>query len=121
MKKKVDRKRNGNAANNGSKWITRKRRYAIYERDDFRCVYCGKPMEEAKHPFTLDHIVPCELGGTHESSNLATACKFCNTRKRDKSQRQFFAYLRKLGVDTDKIKNRIRRNVRRALKGNFKL
>ena len=113
---------NHNPANKGSKWITRKRRFAIYERDDHKCVYCGIQMEDAPQPFTLDHIVPCELGGSNASGNLVSSCKSCNAAKGAKSQRAFFKWLRETkSVDTDKIKNRIRRNVRRALKGNFKI
>jgi 5-methylcytosine-specific restriction endonuclease McrA len=107
---------NSNAANNGGAWIAPKKRRAIYLRDDLRCVYCGTGIEDGVQ-FTLDHIVPCELGGDNGAANLVTACKACNSSKGSKSQRQFFAYLRDRGVDTDKIGARIRRNLRRKLKG----
>lgn len=41
------------------------------------CVYCGGPAP------TVDHIVPVSKGGTSEWSNLAAACKSCNSSKRD--------------------------------------
>ena len=105
-----------NIANNGGKWITPKRRKAIYLRDDLRCVYCDKGIEDGI-VFTLDHRVPCELGGTNANTNLVTACKCCNSSKGAKTVPQFLAYLRDQGVDTDAIAIRIRRNVRRKVKG----
>lgn len=112
----VGMRNNNNAANNGGKWIAPKKRRAIYLRDDLRCVYCGAGIEDGVQ-FTLDHIVPCELGGDNSAANLVTACKTCNSSKGSKSQRAFFAFLRDKGVDTDKIAKRIRRNLRRKLQG----
>jgi 5-methylcytosine-specific restriction endonuclease McrA len=112
----TNRKRNNNVANNGGAWIAPKKRRAIYMRDDLRCVYCRAGIEDDIQ-FTLDHIVPQELGGDNSAQNLTTACKHCNTSKGSKSQRQFFTYLRDKGVDTDKIAKRIRRNIRRKLQG----
>lgn len=111
---------NTNKANYGGKWIRPKKRRAIYERDDLRCVYCGHGIEDGI-VFALDHLLPQELGGTNAVTNLVTCCKACNSAKGNKTVRQFFAYLRDGGVDTDKIGNRIRRNTRRKLKGNFRI
>ncbi len=43
------------------------------------CVYCGvvDPVE-----MTRDHIVPFAFGGDGSVSNLAPACRTCNTSKR---------------------------------------
>ena len=78
------------------------------------CVYCEKGIEDGIQ-FTLDHVVPQDLGGSNETKNLVTACKTCNSAKGSKSTRQFFAYLAKKGVDTAGISKRIQRNVRRKL------
>lgn len=112
--------KNGNIANNGGKWITPARRRAIYIRDDLRCVYCEQGIEDGI-VFTLDHLTSQDLGGTNESRNLVTCCKSCNSAKGGKSIRGFFTWLRGKGIDTDKIKNRIRRNVNRKLKGSFRI
>lgn len=62
------------------------RRYAIFERDGYRCHLCGKRTKpdadylDPRSP-TLDHIVPLSLGGTHTRENVATACRSCNSRK----------------------------------------
>jgi len=104
-----------NIANNGGKWISKKKRHAIYKRDDLECVYCGNGPEDAI--LTLDHLIPQELGGENEVKNLVTCCKTCNSMKGSKTLRQFFVYLRDRSVDTEKIANRIRRNTQRKLKG----
>ena len=61
----------------------------VYERDGYKCHLCGKRTKadaKAPHPQapTLDHIVPLAQGGTHEPSNVATACFICNSRKGDR-------------------------------------
>lgn len=58
------------------------RRFAIMKRDGFRCQYCGaSPSSGAV--LEVDHIVPQAEGGTHEASNLITACQQCNVGKSD--------------------------------------
>lgn len=44
------------------------------------CFYCG----EAKNQ-TLDHVIPVSRGGAHSIGNLVTACKSCNSSKRDRT------------------------------------
>jgi 5-methylcytosine-specific restriction endonuclease McrA len=104
-----------NAANNGSKWISKKKRHAIYMRDELSCIYCGDGPES--QILTLDHLIPQELGGENNVSNLVTCCKSCNCMKGSKTIRQFFVYLRDRGINTDLIAKRIQRNVKRKLKG----
>ena len=55
------------------------RREQIFERDQFRCVYCGKvfPTEE----LTVDHVQARVRGGDRSGGNLVTACSGCNTAK----------------------------------------
>ena len=55
------------------------RREQIFERDQFRCVYCGKvfPAEE----LTVDHVQARVRGGDRSGGNLVTACSGCNTIK----------------------------------------
>ena len=62
----------------------------VYERDGYKCHLCGKRTKaDAKVPHpqapTLDHIVPLAQGGTHEPSNVATACFMCNSLKGDRN------------------------------------
>lgn len=73
-----------------SKWITASRRLAIYLRDGFACVYCGRDLRRArKQDVALDHLKPqCKDGG-HESSNLVTACKRCNCARQERPWWQY--------------------------------
>lgn len=43
------------------------------------CFYCGSLFD-----ITIDHIVPISKGGHHSIGNLASACKSCNSSKKDK-------------------------------------
>jgi hypothetical protein len=55
------------------------KRNGIFERDGYRCVYCGTqfPAEE----LSLDHVHPRVRGGDRSEGNLVTACRACNTLK----------------------------------------
>lgn len=55
------------------------KRNEIFERDGYRCVYCGErfPAEE----LTIDHVQPRVRGGDRSQGNLVTACRGCNTLK----------------------------------------
>jgi hypothetical protein len=55
------------------------KRNGIFERDEFRCVYCGEQFPAAE--LTLDHVQPRVRGGDRSEGNLVTACRACNTLK----------------------------------------
>jgi 5-methylcytosine-specific restriction endonuclease McrA len=57
----------------------RENRLKIYERDNYRCTYCGKQL--TRFTATLDHITPASEGGDNSAENLKTACLQCNSRK----------------------------------------
>ena len=57
-------------------------RFAILERDGFRCVYCGRGASECA--LQVDHVHPVALGGTDDAENLVTACWDCNSGKTDR-------------------------------------
>jgi len=65
----------------------------IYARDRYLCQYCGakegstkvvngKPVRVV---LTLDHILPESRGGKFQWDNLISACKFCNSKKGDRT------------------------------------
>ena len=97
----------------GSKWIRPEKRLAIYARDGFACVYCG--TTESESVLSLDHVLPREMGGTHEASNLVTSCFCCNSAKRDVPMRAWFVMLRDRGIDTAKLSARIRTHLARPI------
>lgn len=55
------------------------KRLEIFERDGWRCQYCGDLVDETNA--TLDHYVPQSKGGTHDKANLRTCCLLCNSIK----------------------------------------
>lgn len=62
-----------------SQWsASRELRAEIYLRDGHACIYCS-----ATDDLTIDHKVPEARGGTHDATNLQTACRKCNASKRD--------------------------------------
>ena len=55
------------------------KRNGIFERDEFRCVYCGGQF--IADELTLDHVQPRVRGGDRSEGNLVTTCRACNTLK----------------------------------------
>lgn len=55
-------------------------RWRIFERDGFRCVYCGAQPPDVK--LHVDHRHPRSQGGSDHHLNLVTACEGCNLSKR---------------------------------------
>lgn len=70
-------------------WISREARLAIYERDDWTCQLCGKPVDREADPErsndapSLDHIEPQShvLVPDHRPTNLRTAHRGCNSKR----------------------------------------
>ena len=51
----------------------------VYRRDAGQCQYCGESVTYAA--CNVDHVVPWNLGGRSEVSNLVIACRTCNEMK----------------------------------------
>jgi len=108
-----------NTANgtHGSKWIRSEKRHAIYASDDYRCVYCGRLLDddhiERELERTLDHLLPRSLGGSHGAHNLVTCCGHCNSARAALSLRQWYRVLRELGQNSTKISRRVRAAIKR--------
>ena len=62
------------------KRIGNKLRFTVYERDGYKCQYCGSQSK-----LTLDHIMPEASGGKTVEENLVTACRDCNIKKGTKT------------------------------------
>ena len=65
------------------------KREQIFERDEYRCVYCGEVFPADQ--LTLDHVQARVRGGDRSGGNLVTACSGCNTAK---GHRRVGEYLR---------------------------
>jgi 5-methylcytosine-specific restriction endonuclease McrA len=48
----------------------------VFERDGFKCGYCGAAAD-----LVCDHVTPLVAGGTNDLDNLITACRSCNASK----------------------------------------
>lgn len=64
-------------------------RIKVYERDEYKCRYCGKQL--TRFTCTLDHVKPVTEGGDNSFENLITACLGCNSRKNGRSVGDFLA------------------------------
>jgi hypothetical protein len=62
-----------------SRRLSTQLRFRIYQRDGFRCQYCGVPATDA--PLHIDHIQPVRAGGSDDTNNLTLACDDCNFGK----------------------------------------
>ena len=61
-------------------------RQTLFERDEFRCQYCGNTY--APRELNLDHVIPRVYGGKTSWENVVTSCIRCNTRKADRLPHQ---------------------------------
>lgn len=58
--------------------------FTLFERDDFKCVYCGSSSIEHGALLLADHVIPISEGGDNTVYNLVTCCYECNLLKGDK-------------------------------------
>jgi 5-methylcytosine-specific restriction endonuclease McrA len=64
----------------------------IRERDGHACVYCGATAETSGAHLHLDHLTPKSKGGEDVPTNLALACRRCNSARQNMSLAQWAAY-----------------------------
>ena len=77
LKEKNKKPRKRKAISNG-------KRFNIFNRDNFRCTYCGRSSSEDGVKLEVDHIIPVAKGGKNTEENLTTACYQCNRGKNAK-------------------------------------
>jgi len=56
-------------------------RLLILNRDEFRCIYCGKSSVEDAAQLHVDHVIPRAGSGGDTAGNLVTSCARCNLEK----------------------------------------
>ena len=74
-------------SDNRRQLISARERFEVFERDGFRCVYCGKSAVDGVSlsvSFHLDHVYPRSRGGCDDKSNYATCCSDCNVGRSDR-------------------------------------
>ncbi|MEW6115999.1 MAG: HNH endonuclease [Nitrospirota bacterium] len=62
-----------------------------------RCYYCGTRVSAKE--LTMDHLVPLIRGGRSVKSNIVTACKECNNKKKHMLPSEWEEYLVRLDCD----------------------
>lgn len=65
--------------------FTPEQKEAIFRRDNYRCVICGRGRAEG-YEIHADHIIPKDLGGKAEIENGQTLCSIHNFRKKNYRQ-----------------------------------
>lgn len=59
-------------------------KHKIFERDRYRCVYCGWDGSLDLRAYMLlepDHFVPLDKDGSPDADNVVTSCHLCNNMK----------------------------------------
>src|SRR5205823_8493515 len=56
-------------------------RQEVYKRDGFKCLYCRGVFPPDK--LSIEHIIPRSRRGHDLITNYATACRSCNSRRRN--------------------------------------
>src|SRR5215469_1084464 len=70
-----------------SGYISGTLRYEVLKKAQFHCELCG--ISADVRALEVDHIVPRNLGGTDDLSNLQALCYSCNSMKRDRDATDF--------------------------------
>jgi hypothetical protein len=77
-----ERKENVGFSHENSRNVPDRLRLKVLNRDNFRCVFCGKsPATDFGTRLHIDHIVPFSKGGKSILENLQTLCEECNLGK----------------------------------------
>lgn len=58
-------------------------RLKIYQRDGYKCIYCGTHKK-----LTIDHVMPKSRGGLNTWENMVTCCFDCNSKKGNKTPQE---------------------------------
>lgn len=66
-------------------------RETLFERDDYRCQYCGNHFDQVH--LNMDHVIPKDRGGRTSWENIVTSCIKCNSRKANRLPHQASMHL----------------------------
>ena len=73
--------------------------HQIYQRDGFKCVYCGADGSKSFDTWltlTCDHLLPKGYPERENEDFIVTACNFCNV-----AENRYFSKVEKLGLKFD--------------------
>lgn len=77
------------------------------------CYFCGKRLNADSNLRTIEHLTPVNRGGLTVESNLAVACKECNSKKSDMTEAEFYMYLKEEEHLTEDINEKINEEEKR--------
>lgn len=90
-------------SNGLSAGLTKARRKAVYRRDGFACVLCGRA-----DGLQIHHVTPKSQGGPDESWNLVTLCPMCHQLAHgERPVYEGYEYLRDFGWTPEDVKQEI--------------
>jgi hypothetical protein len=81
----------------------------IAARDGHACVYCGATAASSGAHLHLDHLTPRSEGGEDTATNLALACRSCNSRRQARSLSAWAAASPELSFTARSIRAQARR------------
>ncbi len=83
---KVRIKRNlvAQAINKNRRGINNNTARAVFDSQDWKCIYCQCDLREGQIQAEIDHIYPLSAGGRSHISNYVGACNLCNRIASDK-------------------------------------
>lgn len=67
-----------------SRYLNKEIQNQVRGRANSLCEYCHASEQWQYIPFTVDHIIPLNKGGSNSIDNLALACFHCNRQKSNK-------------------------------------
>jgi 5-methylcytosine-specific restriction endonuclease McrA len=80
----VGKPEDGGIPDGGSAIMNDGWKHKIFERDGYKCVYCGWDGTQDLRAYMLlepDHLVPRDKGGSPDADNVVTSCHICNNMK----------------------------------------
>ena len=78
-----------------SKNYSDKKRFAVFNKTNGRCAYCGVELEY-DGVWHMEHILPRSRGGKNEISNMLATCGKCNCRKHSRTLEEYREHLLEL-------------------------
>lgn len=102
--------------NDGYKYgnIDAGKKVKIYQRDGYRCCYCGEKFDAAL--LEPDHVIPISRGGNDALGNLVASCKECNRAKWDRHPTEFVSSLKNSSEVWERLSNRLNPSLFKSLK-----